>query len=218
MNGLWPALIFCRASSGENHAARSTSGKDCRRPLRGGHSISKVLPEMRSTSRSPSSAKPSTCLPPRLTNASERDQRTCRHDAELLDEFPARRRLRILAGAAFALGNRPGAIVLVAPERAAGMDQQHQQSTAFSLVQEDAGAFGGHSAPHDRPRRTLSAWPRLERTHRPGRGAAFEAGAGTWDRPANSERGQRTAVAQIRRVPGRPAGLFLNATCERTTR
>ena len=28
---------------------------------------------------------------------------------------------------------------------AAGMDQQHQQSTAFAFVKEDAGAFGGHS-------------------------------------------------------------------------
>jgi hypothetical protein len=31
------------AESISNHSARSTSGKLCRRPVRGGHSISKVL-------------------------------------------------------------------------------------------------------------------------------------------------------------------------------
>ena len=208
MNGLWPALIFRRASSGENQAARSTSGKDCRRPLRGGHSISKVLLEMRSTSRSPSRAKPSTCLPPRLTNASERDQCAGRHGAELLDEFAARGGLGILTGPALALGNRPGAIVLVAPERAAGMDQQHQQATTLAFCKEGCRRFRWPFNVSRRPRRKVSTWPRLERTHRSCRGAAFEAGAGTWERPARQERGQRTAVAQIRQVPGPPAACF----------
>ena len=42
-NSAWADSILVRASSISNHSARSTSGKLCRRPLRGGHSISKVL-------------------------------------------------------------------------------------------------------------------------------------------------------------------------------
>ena len=36
-------MIFCRATGNVNHSARSTSGNDWRRPLRGGHSISNML-------------------------------------------------------------------------------------------------------------------------------------------------------------------------------
>ena len=68
-----------------------------------------------------------------LANAPERDQSAGRHDAELLGELASRRRLRILAGVAFTFGYCPGAIVLVAPERAAGMDQQHQQFAILRL-------------------------------------------------------------------------------------
>src|SRR4029453_5722163 len=65
-------------------------------------------------------------------------------------QFPPPRRPGILDDATLTLGDRPSAIVLVAPERPAGMDQQHQQPAAFTFVEKDAGALGGHSAPHAR--------------------------------------------------------------------
>src|SRR5215468_11193871 len=43
MSSRWAGKIFCWASAGENHCARSTSGKDALRPLFGGHSSSKRL-------------------------------------------------------------------------------------------------------------------------------------------------------------------------------
>jgi len=67
MNGRWPARIFARASVSENHAARSTSAKRALRPLRGGHSSSKVLETSFSGSKSPSTAQALTRLPPAWT-------------------------------------------------------------------------------------------------------------------------------------------------------
>src|ERR1051326_1526088 len=61
--GRWPASSFSRASSGENQPPRSTSGKDCIRPERGGHSISNKLPLTLEASQLPSTAQASTCLP-----------------------------------------------------------------------------------------------------------------------------------------------------------
>ena len=43
MRSICPDRIFDRAASRSNHSARSISGKAWRRPLLGGHSISKVL-------------------------------------------------------------------------------------------------------------------------------------------------------------------------------
>src|SRR3954453_17420376 len=53
-----------RASARLIHCASATSGKLCRRPLRGGHSTSNVFERMPAGSRSPSAAKASTLLPP----------------------------------------------------------------------------------------------------------------------------------------------------------
>jgi len=69
MKARWPALIFCRAWSGENHSARSTSGNDRLRPLRGGHSISNVFETSAAGSKSPSTAHALTRLPPACTTS-----------------------------------------------------------------------------------------------------------------------------------------------------
>src|SRR5262249_9014141 len=60
----WPALIFRRASTSENHSARSTSGNDRRRPLRGGHSVSNAFETSVAGSKSPATAQAVTRLPP----------------------------------------------------------------------------------------------------------------------------------------------------------
>ncbi len=74
-SGRCPALIFSRASSSVNHSARSTSGKTCRLPLRGGHSISKLLLRMLCVSISSSAANAVTNLPPRCLISTKRGQR-----------------------------------------------------------------------------------------------------------------------------------------------
>src|ERR1043166_5608337 len=61
--GRWPASIFSRASSGENQPPRSTSGKDCIRPERGGHSNSNKLLFTLAASQLPSTAQASTSFP-----------------------------------------------------------------------------------------------------------------------------------------------------------
>jgi hypothetical protein len=60
-------LIFSRACSGENHSARSTSGNDRLRPLRGGHSVSNEFETSVTGSKSPSTAQAVTRLPPACT-------------------------------------------------------------------------------------------------------------------------------------------------------
>jgi hypothetical protein len=59
-------VIFRSAVGPSNHAARSTSGKACRLPERGGHSISKVLLVIADASRSCSIAQASITLPPAI--------------------------------------------------------------------------------------------------------------------------------------------------------
>jgi hypothetical protein len=65
MSSICPDRIFDRALSKSNHSVRSTSGKDWRRPLLGGHSISKVLLDSDAVSKSASPQKATTRLPPR---------------------------------------------------------------------------------------------------------------------------------------------------------
>ena len=60
-----PALPrSCSAPHRREPRSLSTSGNDCSRPLRGGHSISNVLLRIAFGSRSPSSANAVTTLPP----------------------------------------------------------------------------------------------------------------------------------------------------------
>ena len=60
-----PARIFSRAASRSNHSARSTSGNSCCLPLRGGHSMLKVLLSRVAGSKSASAAQASTTFPAR---------------------------------------------------------------------------------------------------------------------------------------------------------
>src|SRR5262249_8404490 len=69
MNSHCAGRIFCRASAGQNHCARSTSGKETLRPLFGGHSSSKRFEVSVAGSKSPSSAQAVTILPPACTTS-----------------------------------------------------------------------------------------------------------------------------------------------------
>ena len=61
-------------------------------------------------------------------------------DARLLAEFPLGRRERILAGFDETLGNGPGVLILLAPEWAAGVREQHTQPFRRALEEQQAGA------------------------------------------------------------------------------
>jgi hypothetical protein len=65
MSWICPDRIFDRAVSKSNHSARSTSGNDWRRPLLGGHSISKLLLDSEGVAKSASPQKAMTRFPPR---------------------------------------------------------------------------------------------------------------------------------------------------------
>src|SRR5215472_4167462 len=69
MSSCCAGRIFCRASAGENHCARSTSGNETLRPLFGGHSSSKRFEVSVAGSKSPSSAHAVTILPPACTTS-----------------------------------------------------------------------------------------------------------------------------------------------------
>src|SRR5215510_4892313 len=64
MNSLCPGRILRRASAGENHAARSTSGNAALRPLLGGHSSSNRFDISVEGSKSPSRPKAVTIFRP----------------------------------------------------------------------------------------------------------------------------------------------------------
>jgi len=64
--------------------------------------------------------------------------------AGLLRELAQRGRQRLLLGVVLALGDRPRAGVLLGPERAAGVHQQHLEGGARAAVQENAGAAFRH--------------------------------------------------------------------------
>ncbi len=63
MRAICAGFIFSLASSMVNHSALSISGKDCLRPLFGGHSISNVLLLICEGSIAVSTAQDNTCLP-----------------------------------------------------------------------------------------------------------------------------------------------------------
>ena len=88
--------------SRSNHSARSTSGNSCSLPLRGGHSISKVLLASAAGSNSASAAQASTTLPGPLADRAQLDQ---------LLGVERRRRAQLL----FQLADRAGARLLFRP-------------------------------------------------------------------------------------------------------
>ena len=123
------AAAGLEASSRAPRQASSTAlprlpGKRCSRPLRGGHSISNSIERIAAGSRSPSTANASTILPPAWRTVASGNGTAVSASAGLLREFAQRRLGGRLAGLDHALGNHPGARILIAPERAAGLDQQ----------------------------------------------------------------------------------------------
>ena len=110
------------------------------RPLRGGHSSSKSIGvESSAASRSPSTANASTiCRPP--AGRSRAGTGRCQARAGLFLELAQRRFGRRLARLDHALGDHPGADILVAPERAAGPDQQDLDFAVPPPEQQDPGA------------------------------------------------------------------------------
>ena len=107
MSGASPGWIFFRALATLNQSARSTSGKDCTRPLLGGHSISNRLELSVSVSKSPSNAPCRDHLPAELRKLAELKKgaraRGLRSAAELFLEFADGADERLLVGFIFAL-------------------------------------------------------------------------------------------------------------------
>src|SRR5215470_1021449 len=81
-----------------------------------------------------------------LLDRCELNEGPARLDARLLPELARSRGERFLAGVVLALGNRPGAQVLVLPERTARMDEQHVQTVAAAAEHEQARAALRHVA------------------------------------------------------------------------
>jgi len=65
--------------------------------------------------------------------------------AQLLFEFPVRSLFRILTRLILALRDRPGTVVLVGPERAAGMHDEHlERPTATEAIRQQSCTLGWH--------------------------------------------------------------------------
>jgi hypothetical protein len=140
-NSVWPDRSLHRAVSRSNHAAQSTSGKTAIRPLVGGHSISKelLISDAVSKSASPQKAITRACRRadeslPRPATA-DRGRRT-----QFFGELAAGGLLGILQRVDLAFRDRPGAVVLLAPVRAAGVDQQDFEAALSSAIRQYAGA------------------------------------------------------------------------------
>src|SRR5215467_11618289 len=85
-------------------------------------------------------------LAARLLHRREGDEGPARLDPRLLPELARGRDERLLAGVVLSLGNGPGAEVLVLPERAARMDEQHFQLAAAPTEHEQTSALLRHVA------------------------------------------------------------------------
>ena len=84
----------------------------------------------------------------------ERIQPRCGHRAaELLGELAPGCSLAVLVRIVLALRDRPGAVVLLRPERAAHVTQQHLDPPARTAVQQDTGAADGRHADQPAGRR-----------------------------------------------------------------
>ena len=136
-SGSWPFNSFDRASGTESHATRSTSGNSLSLPDPLGHSNSNVLLVLCVTSRSPRTPKAVTILPPGcLTGANSMRGPAGHVEADLLPELALGGDPWVLVLGVLALRNRPGAVVLACPERAAGMTDQHLDDTVGDPVQQ----------------------------------------------------------------------------------
>ena len=80
-----------------------------------------------------------------MAHLAERPQPACRGDPEFLGEFPARGGVGIFAVVLFALRDRPGAKIAVAPNRPARMDEQNIKAGVAMTVHQDARAQDCHA-------------------------------------------------------------------------
>src|SRR5436190_575970 len=92
-------------------------------------------------------------LSARLPDLADVDRRTLRRrSSELLGELAPRRGERVLAGLVFALRQRPGARVPVAPERTAHVREQDLHRLAAPSVEEQTSAQARHGRSVSAPR------------------------------------------------------------------
>src|SRR5260370_5542637 len=92
-----------------------------------------------------------------LAHLAQRAELALGPDPGLLLELAHGDRERILAGRIFALGDRPGARILLGPERPAGMDQQHGPAVRIPAIQQDAVALLLHALAPGLPSMSLTS-------------------------------------------------------------
>ncbi len=92
-----------------------------------------------------------------LLHRRQSDEWACRRDAGFFLEFPPGGFEQVLARLDLALGNRPGAVVLVLEKRAAGMGKEHLQLAIVNAIHQQSGADTGHKRQPDLRRRENTA-------------------------------------------------------------
>ena len=137
----WPFKIFGRASARSNHSARSSSGNHCRRPDRGGHSISNVLLLSEAASQLPSTAHTCTSFPPGCLASPSGRNLPCGAATRLFVKLALGSGKGCFAFCDQSFRDRPGSKVLVAPERTAWMTQQNFNAVGLAPVEEKPGAL-----------------------------------------------------------------------------
>src|SRR5262249_10933896 len=89
-------------------------------------------------------------LAARLHQFAERTEVTGEAPSGLLFEFPDGGRQRILARVVLALGDRPGAEILLGPKGPAGMHEQNLEAARAAPIHEDAGTALWHGPTPER--------------------------------------------------------------------
>src|SRR6266550_3867638 len=153
----WPFKIFARASARSNHAARSSSGNDYRRPDLGGHSISNIL--LWRPAGSQSFHRPHVNgLACRLPGFAKRQCFTARAVTGLLVKLAFCRDEGRLSLGDQVFWNRPRCKVLLPAEGTAGMTKQNFGIAAREAIKQETcalfarcGPFHWHAKPHGSP-------------------------------------------------------------------
>jgi hypothetical protein len=139
-------MIFDRADARSNHWARSTSGKTCRpAATRRPFDLERIAPDSLDIDID-FGRKCRDRLSTALPDFAERNQVVGHLNAEFFQKFPAGDLLRIFAGAIFALWNRPGTDILVAPEGTARVNEQNLGHSLRPSERDNAGASWRHDA------------------------------------------------------------------------
>src|SRR5262249_19404385 len=119
-----------------------------------------------------------------LHDLAERKELALPGRAGFLLDLALGHRERVLAGDIFAFRDRPGAEILLRPERPARMHQQQLEAGAAPAVEQDAGAALGHY------RRLLRAIARVTSTGTAASASAFSASAARAPRRSRHRRSQ----------------------------